>query len=78
MDTIFMVCVTDKGIGISNEDQKHLFERFFRGKNANHIQGTGLGLHIVGKYLELMKGRITVKSKLDEGTTVTVYIPQKK
>lgn len=72
-----MICVEDKGIGISDEDQKHLFERFFRAKNANHIQGTGLGLHIVGKYLELMKGRISIKSKLNEGTTITLYIPQK-
>ncbi|MCW3106455.1 MAG: domain S-box protein [Segetibacter sp.] len=73
----FVISVDDKGIGISEEDQKHLFERFFRGKNANHIQGTGLGLHIVAKYLELMRGRITMKSKLNEGTTVSIYIPQK-
>jgi PAS domain S-box-containing protein len=72
-----MICVEDKGIGISEEDQKHLFDRFFRGKNANHIQGTGLGLHIVHKYLELMHGRISIKSKLNEGTIVTLYIPQK-
>lgn len=72
-----IICVEDKGMGISEEDQKHLFERFFRGKNADHIQGTGLGLHIVGKYLDLMEGRISLKSKLNEGTVVTIYIPQK-
>jgi signal transduction histidine kinase len=77
-DSDFIIAVEDKGIGISDEDQKHLFERFFRGKNASHIQGTGLGLHIVGKYLELMGGRITMRSKLNEGTTVCIYIPQKK
>ncbi|MCB0489238.1 MAG: PAS domain S-box protein [Cyclobacteriaceae bacterium] len=68
--------VQDSGIGISEEDQKHLFERFFRAKNAANIQGTGLGLNIVVKYLELMGGRILCNSDIDEGTTFTVQIPQ--
>jgi PAS domain S-box-containing protein len=72
----FMIAVVDKGIGISTEDQQHLFERFFRAKNAVNIAGTGLGLHIVTKYLELMNGRINIESKLNEGTTFTIYIPQ--
>lgn len=72
----FVLSVEDKGIGISDEDQQHLFERFFRAKNASSIRGTGLGLHIVTRYLELMGGRISVDSKLDEGTTVTIYVPQ--
>jgi signal transduction histidine kinase len=71
-----MITVTDSGIGISDEDQQHLFERFFRAKNAINIQGTGLGLHIVTKYLELMNGRIEMCSKLNEGSTFTIYIPQ--
>lgn len=70
------ISVKDKGIGISEEDQKHLFERFFRGKNANHIQGTGLGLHIVSKYLQMMEGTLTIESKINEGTTVSIFIPQ--
>jgi signal transduction histidine kinase len=70
--------VEDTGIGISEEDQLHLFERFFRAKNASNIQGTGLGLHIVVKYLELMDGRIEMKSKLEQGSTFTIYIPQRK
>ncbi|MBS1934894.1 MAG: sensor histidine kinase, partial [Bacteroidetes bacterium] len=69
--------VQDNGIGISEEDQQHLFERFFRGKNAVNIQGTGLGLHIILKYLELMNGRISFTSKLNEGTSFTVNIPNK-
>ncbi len=72
-----MISVKDKGIGISEEDQKHLFERFFRAKNAGNIQGTGLGLHIIARYLEFMNGRITIESKLDKGSTFTIYIPQK-
>jgi PAS domain S-box-containing protein len=64
----FQLNVSDKGIGISNEDQKHLFERFFRGNNVTNIQGTGLGLHIVGKYIELLNGSISVESELEKGT----------
>ncbi len=64
--------VKDHGMGISQEDQEHLFERFFRAKNATNIQGTGLGLHIVGKYVELMDGHIECKSELEKGTTFTI------
>jgi PAS domain S-box-containing protein len=66
------ISVTDSGIGISEEDQHHLFERFFRGKNVTNIQGTGLGLHIVGKYVELMDGQIECISNLEKGTTFNV------
>ncbi len=69
------VSVRDSGLGISEEDQKHLFERFFRGKNVTNIQGTGLGLNIVKKYIELMNGTIHCESKLDKGTTFTFFIP---
>jgi PAS domain S-box-containing protein len=69
------ICVEDHGIGISEEDQEHLFSSFFRGKNATNIQGTGLGLHIVKRYLDLMGGSVALKSKLEEGTTVSLTIP---
>ena len=62
------LCVKDSGMGISVDDQEHLFERFFRGKNATNIQGTGLGLHIVSKYIELMNGQINFESELEKGT----------
>jgi len=64
--------VVDEGMGISKDDQEHLFERFFRGQNATNVQGTGLGLNIVSKYVELMDGKIEMKSKLEEGTSVTI------
>lgn len=70
------ISVKDQGIGISREDQKHLFERFFRGHNATHIHGTGLGLNIVAKYLELMNGTIELDSTEHKGTTFTITIPQ--
>jgi len=68
--------VKDSGIGISEEDQQHLFERFFRARNAANIQGTGLGLHIIARYLELLNGTIRLKSALNEGSCFTVQIPQ--
>ncbi len=71
------VTVKDEGIGISEEDQQHLFKRFFRAKNATNIQGTGLGLHIISKYLELLDGTIQLKSELNHGTTFTIIIPFK-
>lgn len=67
--------VQDFGIGIPEEEQKHLFERFFRAKNAINHQGTGLGLNITKKYIELLQGDIQVTSKSGEGTTFTVRIP---
>jgi PAS domain S-box-containing protein len=75
-ETQAKISITDQGIGIPKADQEHLFERFFRGNNATHIQGTGLGLHIVAKYTELMKGRISYESEENKGTTFTVTIPQ--
>lgn len=69
------VSVEDKGIGILEEDQKHLTERFFRGANASNIQGTGLGLHIVSKYVELMNGTIDCKSTINIGTIFTLTFP---
>ncbi|MBL7882864.1 MAG: sensor histidine kinase, partial [Bacteroidia bacterium] len=66
------IVVKDSGIGIAKEDQQHLFERFFRAQNATNIQGTGLGLNIVAKYIELMNGTITFESELNKGTTFTI------
>ena len=71
-DTHIILHVKDSGIGISEEDKVHLFERFFRGANVTNIQGTGLGLHIVEKYVELMNGNIDFKSELEKGTSFTI------
>jgi signal transduction histidine kinase len=73
-----LITVQDQGIGIAEDEQKHLFERFFRAKNAMNIQGTGLGLSIVSKYIEEMNGKINFKSKLNTGTTFSIDIPHKK
>ena len=70
-----IISVTDQGIGISNEDQEHLFSSFFRGGNATNIQGTGLGLHIVKRYIDLLGGEVELQSELNKGTTVNFTIP---
>ncbi|MBK8610689.1 MAG: PAS domain-containing sensor histidine kinase [Chitinophagaceae bacterium] len=67
-----VLSVKDRGIGISKEDQKHLMERFFRGVNAGNIQGTGLGLHLVSKYAELMNGTVDCISELEKGTEFVI------
>lgn len=66
--------VIDHGMGIPDSDQAHLFENFFRAKNAVNVRGTGLGLNIVKRYTELMKGNISFKSVEGEGTTFTINI----
>jgi two-component system sensor kinase FixL len=75
-DETVVVAVKDQGIGISEADMKNLFERFFRGANAIAIPGTGLGLNIVTKYLELMQGTITCSSELNVGSTFYIYLPK--
>jgi signal transduction histidine kinase len=67
--------IQDQGIGIPLEDQTHLFELFHRGKNVASIPGTGLGLSVVKKCLDLQKGQLSINSQVGVGTTVTVTIP---
>lgn len=67
------ISVRDEGMGIPESEKKQLFTRFFRASNASNIQGTGLGLNIVKRYVDLMKGRIECKSELEKGTTFTLY-----
>jgi PAS domain S-box-containing protein len=72
------VSVTDNGIGIPEADAEHMFSSFYRGANALNIQGTGLGLHIVKRFIDLMDGEVKIDSKLGVGTTVTITIPVNK
>ena len=67
--------VQDEGLGIPEEDMQHLFSTFFRGKNVTNIQGTGLGLNIVHRYVQLLKGTITVTSEINKGATFTIILP---
>lgn len=76
-DKTLEISVTDHGIGIPDDEQKHLFERFFRARNVTNIEGTGLGLNIVKKYVDLLGGTMDYKSKLGLGTSFFVTLPLK-
>jgi PAS domain S-box-containing protein len=70
-----VITVSDKGIGISQKDQEHLFTMFYRASNVTNIQGTGLGLHIVKRYLDLINGTVNLQSTLGKGTSITITFP---
>jgi signal transduction histidine kinase len=70
------ISIADAGIGIPEEEQKHLFDRFFRASNATNIKGTGLGLHIVKRYAELMNGTVSFESISGKGSTFTLNFNQ--
>jgi signal transduction histidine kinase len=72
-----VVTVADDGIGIAPEDLEHLFERFFRATSATDqaIPGTGLGLAICKGIVDAHRGRISVSSRLGEGSRFTVFLP---
>jgi PAS domain S-box-containing protein len=70
------VSIEDKGIGIPLEAQKDLFSKYFRARNATNIQGTGLGLNIVKRYMELLDGAIYFTSEENKGSTFTIEFAQ--
>ncbi len=74
-DGVAIFKIQDQGIGIPQEDQCHLFETFYRASNTNKIPGSGLGLVIVKRCVELHQGDIQVESEVDVGTTVIVTLP---
>ena len=75
-DKQLVITVKDNGIGIPENDQKHLFEAFFRAHNTGNIPGTGLGLNIVTRYTNLMNGKIKFQSKVNKGTSFTISFPR--
>ncbi|WP_159023785.1 PAS domain-containing sensor histidine kinase [Formosa sp. L2A11] len=75
-DVFVTLQVQDQGIGIPEDEQKKLFERFFRAENAQNIEGTGLGLNIVKQYVDLMDGTIDFKSEINTGTTFLITWPK--
>lgn len=76
-DNNLLATISDRGIGIPKSEQNKLFERFFRAKNVGIIEGSGLGLSIVKKCIEVLDGDITFESEVDKGTTFHVTIPVK-
>ncbi len=73
-----VIAVEDQGLGISEEDQKQLYTRFFRSDEVQNIQGTGLGLHIVKGYVEILGGAIQCESTLGKGTTFSITFKRKE
>lgn len=73
--TEIIIKVSDRGIGIPQASQKHLFESFYRASNVGDAPGTGLGLSIVKKAVELYNGTITIDSAVGRGTNITVKLP---
>lgn len=67
--------IQDWGIGIPESDQAQLFDSFYRGQNVGNIPGTGLGLCIVKKFVDLHNGKINLKSQVGVGTTFVVTLP---
>jgi PAS domain S-box-containing protein len=67
--------ISDSGIGISDDDQKHLFEPFHRGQNVSGIKGNGLGLKIAKDFVDVHGGTIAYVSEIGKGTTFTVRLP---
>ena len=70
------ISVRDRGIGIPAEDKAKLFQMFQRASNVGTISGSGLGLVIVKRCVDLHGGTIEIESEPERGTTVTVRFPQ--
>jgi signal transduction histidine kinase len=70
------VQIRDHGIGMSAKQQARCFERFYRADASGNIPGTGLGLCIVKEIMDLHGGRIDLESTPDQGTTITVWLPE--
>lgn len=71
------IAVADNGIGIPNDEHEKLFNKYFRASNVGNIRGTGLGLNIVQRYVELLNGTINFTSELGVGTTFIIKIPNR-
>ncbi|MDP3555968.1 MAG: PAS domain-containing sensor histidine kinase [Bacteroidota bacterium] len=74
---IIYMSIKDKGIGIPEADKVNIFHQFYRAKNAEAIQGTGLGLNITHELIGIMGGEISFVSKVNKGTIFTIKFPRK-
>ena len=72
----FSISISDQGIGIPEENQKHIFDRFYRADNAEDVKGTGLGLSIAKSYAKLLKGDLNFKSRIGKGSSFKFTIPK--
>ncbi len=74
----FKIVIEDSGVGISEDDLPHVFERFYRAENSRSKKtgGTGLGLSIAYELLKRQHGDIKIESKEGKGTKITIFLPQ--
>ena len=68
--------ITDTGVGIPPDDLPHIFDRFWRGRRASQISGSGIGLAIAAELAQAHRGRITAASQPGHGTTMTLTLPR--
>ena len=78
LDTEILILISDTGIGIPASELPHIFDRFYKADKARNRarSGSGLGLSIAQKIIELHQGGIDVQSEVDKGTTFTVRLPR--
>jgi len=78
-DSCIHLSVSDTGIGIKPEDQQRIFDRFYRSVEAQRMDpaGTGLGLVIVKRIVDLHQGELTLKSEVGKGTTFEILLPRR-
>ena len=74
-DSFIITTISDNGIGISEDVQKHIFEKFYQGDKSHSSEGNGLGLALVKRIIDLCNGTIEVQSELGTGSTFTVKLP---
>ena len=67
--------IQDFGIGIPESEIDKVCDKYFRASNSSPFQGSGLGLNIVGKYVDLFGGKMEIESELGKGTLITVVLP---
>ena len=66
--------IADSGFGMSEETAKHIFEKFYQGDRSRSTQGNGLGLALVNRVIDILNGKITVESKLNEGSKFIIQL----
>ena len=72
----YTVSIVDFGPGISQDDQKHIFDSFYRSKNVKKVSGFGLGLAISKKIIEAHRGKFSLDSQAGKGSTFLIVLPK--